>query len=201
MLSFAIGRCAGALFLVTGVLLAWVGDHYAFGGGLAAIVAVWVIAFGAMALVVARRKHGWCWATLLAFVLTLAFVAVAVVRDAAEPAQGYAGNCAVLIDTVTSTGVVPASIVEPPRRAVSCSTAQHGVLLRQFNQIDVWGVVSQHQQQTVLHALQRTRSSEHTAPIHVTFWEKENWGECAPPNPPGAHCRGPELMIRDAIVN
>jgi hypothetical protein len=202
MLSIATDRLAGALFfLVTGVVLAWAGDHYAFAGGLAAIVAVWLIAFGAMELVLARRKHGWWWATLLAFGLTLAFVAVAVVREITEPAQGYAGNCAVLIDTVASTGVVPVSIVEPPRRAVSCSTAQHGVLLRQFNQIDVWGVVSRHQQQTVLDSLRRTRSSEHTAPIHVSFWEKENWGECPPPNSQGAHCRGPELMIRDAIVN
>src|ERR1700688_2858320 len=131
MLSIANGRLAGALLLVTGVALAWTGDHYAIGGGLAAIVAVWLIAFGAMTLAVARRKHGWWWATLLAFVLTLAFVAVVVAREVAEPAQGYAGNCAVLMETVTSTGVVPVSIVEPPRPAVACSTAQHGVLLRQ----------------------------------------------------------------------
>ena len=201
MLSIAIGRLAGALFLVMGVVLAWAGDHYTFGGGLTTIVAVWLIVFGAMELLVARRKRGWLWATLLAFSLTLAFVAVAVAREIAEPAEGYAGNCAVLIDTVASTGVVPVSIVEPPRRAVSCSTAQHGVLLWQFNQIEVWGVVTQNQQQTVLDSLKRTRSSEHTAPIHVTFWEKENWGECPPPNSQGAQCRGPERIIRDAIVN
>lgn len=201
MLSIAKGRLAGALFLVAGVALAWTGDHYAIGGGLAAIVAVWLIAFGAMTLAVARRKHGWWWATLLASGLTLAFVAVVVAREVAEPAQGYAGNCAVLMETVASTGVVPVSIVEPPRAAVACSTVQHGVLLRQFNHIDVWGVVSQHQQKTVLDSLQRTRSSEHTAPIYVSFWEKENWGKCPQPNAPDAHCRGPELLIREAIVN
>jgi hypothetical protein len=120
--------------------------------------------------------------------LTLAFVAVALLREVSEPPEGYAGNCAVLIDAVSSTGIVPVSIVEPPRRAAVCSTAQHGVLLRQFNQIDVWGVSGQQQLQTVLDSLQRTRSSEHTAPIHVRFWEKENWGKCPSPNAPGAHC-------------
>src|SRR5579859_2927009 len=134
MLSTAIGRRAGALFLAIGIVLAWAGDHYALGGGLAAIVAVWLMAFGAMELVVARRKHGWWLAILLAFALTLAFIAVAVEREIGEPAQGYAGNCAVLIDTVGSTGVIPISIVNPPSPAVSCSTVQHGVLLQQFNQ-------------------------------------------------------------------
>jgi hypothetical protein len=151
--------------------------------------------------VVANRKHAWWWATPLAFALTLAFVAVALVRDISEPSEGYAGNCAVLIDAVSSTGIVPVSIVQPPRRAVACSTAQHGVLLRQFNQIDVWGVSGQQQLQTVLDLLMQTRSAKHTAPIHIRFWKEENWGECAPPNPPEAHCRGPELMIREAIVN
>lgn len=200
MSNIATGRSAGALFLVSGVVLAWTGDHYVI-GGLGTIIAVWLMAFGAMMFVMGRRNHGWWWATLLAFVLTLAFVAVAVASEVAEPAQGHAGNCAVLMETVASTGVVPVSIVVPPRPAVACSTAQHGVFLRQFNHIDVWGVASQRQQQIVLDSLQRTRSSEHTAPIHVTFWEKENWGECPPPNPPGAHCRGPEHPIRDAIVN
>jgi len=201
MSGIGTGRLAGALFLVTGVVLAWAEDHYALGRGLAAIIAVWLMAFGATEVVVGRRKRGWLWAALLAFALTLAFVAVAVGREIAEPAQGFAGNCTVLIDTVASTEVVPVSIVEPPRRAVSCSTVQHGVLLRHFNQIDVWGVVSTHQQQTVLDSLRRTHRLEHTAPIHVKFWEKENWGKCPQPNAPDAHCRGPELLIRDAIVN
>jgi len=197
MSSIAIGRPVGAVCVATGLVLAWAGDHYAL-GELGAIVAVWLIGFGAMELVVAHRKFEWWWATLFAFALTLAFFLVAL-AGIDEPLQ--AGNCAVLSETVASTGVVPVSIVDPPRRAFTCSTVQHGVLFRQFNRIDIWGVVSQHQQQALLDSLQRTHSSEHSAPIHVTFWQKENWGACPLPNPPGAHCRGPELVIREAIVN
>jgi hypothetical protein len=190
-------RRAGGLFLATGVVLAWAGDHYAL-GELGTIVAVWLIGFGAMEFVVAHRKFEWWWATLFAFLLTLTFFLV-VLAGIDEPRS--LGNCAVLSETVASTGIVPVSIVDPPRRAFTCTTAQHGVLFRQFNRLDIWGVVSQHQQQAVLYSLQRTRSSEHTAPIHVTFWQKENWGKCPPPNALDAHCRGPELVIREAIVN
>lgn len=219
MLSSANSRCAGTFFVVVGAALAWAGDDYAFEGGgsvdawalnggfTALAVAVWLIAFGAVELVVAHRKHAWWRTTLLASVLTLAFVVVALVRDSSEPDQGYAGDCAVLIDAVLSTGIVPVSLVQPPRgfgpprRAVACSIGQHGVLLRQFKVVDVFGVTGPQQQQTVLDSLRRARYSEHTARIHIRFWEKENWGECAPPNPSGARCRGPELMIREAIVN
>src|SRR5580765_3706513 len=149
MSSIAIGRPAGAFLLATGVVLAWIGDHYPTGGP-GAIVAVWLIAVGTMMVVVARRKHGWWWATLLAFVLTGAFVLVALGGAVAEPAQGHAGNCTVLMKTVASAGVVPVSIVEPPLPAIACSAAQHGVFLRQFNDIEVWGVVSQQQHQAVL---------------------------------------------------
>jgi len=193
----SIGRRVGAVCVATGVMLAWAGDHYAL-GELSAIIAVWLIAFGAMELVVAHRKFEWLWATLFAFVLTLAFVLVGL-AGIDVPVQE--ANCAVLSETVASSGVVPVSIVDPPRLAFTCSTVQHGVVFRRFNRIDIWGVLSQHQQKAVFDSLQRIHSSEHTAPIHVTFWQKENWGDCPVPNPPGAHCRGPELVIREAIVN
>jgi hypothetical protein len=195
-------RRAGALFiLVTGAVLAWAGDHYDLNGGLGAIIAVWLIGFGATACFAALQKHPWRLATGIAFLLTFVFVAVALFREAAEPAEGYAGNCTVLVHAVAATGVVPVSIAEPPRLAVACSTAQHGVLLRQFNQIDVWGVVDDHQQRAVLSALQRVRSAGRSAPVHVRFWEKENWGKCPPPSRPQARCRGPEMIVRTAVVN
>ena len=109
------------------------------------------------------------------------------------------GECNRLIEAVSTSHDIPDSIAVPGKPAVGCAVERYGILLSFYNDVSVSGVTDRAAQDRVLQGLSDYRKKARTHPIHVVFYEKENWvslrGEKSTLGK-----RGPERMIRVATL-
>jgi hypothetical protein len=73
------------------------------------------------------------------------------------------------------------------------------MFLADYNRMSIYGVTDKTAQESVLKGLTDYYHSAHTNPLHVMFFERENWNIRHGKNGATFGSRGPEQMIR--VVN
>lgn len=111
------------------------------------------------------------------------------------------GECPGLIEAADRSHDIPPSAIPvgPPGPAVGCGTERYGILLSRYYDLSVYGVTGHAEQDRVLANLSSYRSTTSTDPIHVAFYEKQNWNSWRnDKNGASGGGVGPENLIRVA---
>ncbi|MHB8527839.1 MAG: hypothetical protein ACYDD2_17075 [Candidatus Acidiferrales bacterium] len=108
------------------------------------------------------------------------------------------GECHGLEQAANTSHDIPESMVWPGHSAVGCSVEKYGMFLSYYNDLAVYGVTNRAAQDRVLHNLSAYHRKAHTHPMHIGFYEKENWGSLVVgKNGKGwGGKRGPEKLLR-----
>lgn len=134
--------------------------------------------------------------------LTALYAGLFITVETTDKGAGTHGDCDGLYRAVTSSVEVPQSVSEPSVRGVFCQTAMLGMLLRRYDVLLIYGVTDQSEQDRALHGLAGYRRQQHTKPIRVEFYERENWTPLAYDKQGkgiGGE-RGPEKLLRVATI-
>ena len=110
------------------------------------------------------------------------------------------GQCQGLTQAAAETGVIPQSSAFPPGPAVGCGSGRYGMFFSFYNDVTVWGVDDYVKQDQVLQSLSDYQKQNHTLPMRVSFFDKENWTEHPGKNGAVFGQRGPEKLIRIAKI-
>jgi hypothetical protein len=111
------------------------------------------------------------------------------------------GQCQPVDDALMSLGYIPPSAAFPHRGATGCGSARYGLFFQSVNHVSVYGVTSWPDQNRVLRALSKLAIETNLAPTKVWFYEKEKWIEERSSNGVIFGHRGPENLLRIAVVH
>jgi hypothetical protein len=171
----------GLLLLAAGLILNYVFERHSFYVGdllypafclLLSLAGVF-IAIGGAARASVRRVLPYAYATV--FPLTILYFVFYCGMMFLQTGADRLGECPGLDQAATSTNVIPESKSRPGLPAIGCGVERRGMFLSYYNTVGVYGVTETVAQQHVLDSLSEYYRREHTHPIQVRFYEKENW--------------------------
>jgi hypothetical protein len=138
---------------------------------------------------------------VISLVLTAPYAAFYLGIQFIQTGADRLGECYGLNQAANSSNDIPTSIAFPERPAIGCSVERYGMFLAFYNDLNIKGVPNIGAQNRILDNLSKYRKAAHTHPIHVTFWEKENWTTWHN-DKTGASggSRGPENLLRVQTV-
>lgn len=110
-------------------------------------------------------------------------------------------ECARIGEAVKAENVIPASISRPGSPGFFCDLGVRYPFLLRFDDIKIYGITDRSRQDAIVETLKRYREHTHTRPLHVQFYESENWQYWSNPSTGvrGGR-RGPEVPIRVIYV-
>jgi hypothetical protein len=110
-------------------------------------------------------------------------------------------ECSGIIQAASDSYPIPDSLSQPGHPAAFCAGEQYGMFMSHFNDVSIYGVTARTAQDRMLHDLSAYRGLSHVHPLHVGFYEKENWtGWRNEKNGASGGSRGPENLIRVTTV-
>lgn len=134
-------------------------------------------------------------ATLLTVPYAAFYVGVQFIASGAD----RLGECPGLVRSIAASGVVTDKSPYPPGGlAIGCGNNRYGMLLSWYNDLSIYGVTDPASEERVLQALRDYRKKTYTRPLHIAFYQKENWSPLrvdANGKPWGGK-RGPEDLLR-----
>ena len=219
ILSRPLTICAGSS-LIAGLLLNWVLEHHSFvdlgvqdpgsylGGWPDVLLpaVAFFLCFSGLVLflfTLIPRLRRWSLGERISLTITVS-IPLAVLYGAFYLGTQYLAvgayspsQCSGLEQAAEASGEIPPSAVVPDQPAIACSVEMYGMFLSDYDDLQIYGVTNSAAQDRILHNLSSYRKSVHTHPLHVGFFEKENWIPWAnQKNGARGGQRGPENLIR-----
>ena len=110
-------------------------------------------------------------------------------------------ECLAIANAVEQETSIPPSISKPGSPAFFCDLGVRWPFVQRFDDIKIYGITDQGQQNALIESLRRYRERERTKPLMTRFFEKENW-QTSINQSTGARIgkRGPEAAIRKVFV-
>jgi hypothetical protein len=105
-----------------------------------------------------------------------------------------------LAQAATNVAVIPQSVSDPKRVGVFGYSATYGILFTRFDVVIVYGVTQKESQDRILHQFEAYHRAHRTRPLHVEFYERENWTTVEGSNGVSGGQRGPEKVVRCAVI-
>ena len=105
-----------------------------------------------------------------------------------------------LTQAATNAAVIPQSVSDPKRVGVFASSAWYGMFFTRFDVISIYGVTGRESQDRILQTFGDYHRIHSTRPLHVQFYERENWSTWQGANGVSGGRRGPEKVVRCAVI-
>lgn len=105
-----------------------------------------------------------------------------------------------LTQAATTVAVIPQSVSVPKRVGVFGVSARYGMFFTRFDVVRVYGVTQKESQDRILQQFGEYHRTHRTRPLHVQFYERENWTTWEGSNGVSGGARGPERMVRCAVI-
>jgi hypothetical protein len=89
--------------------------------------------------------------------------------------QTSSGQIEGLTQAATQVAVIPQSISVPNHKSLFGASAMYGMFFTRFDVISIYGVNERESQDRILQQFEQYHRIHHTRPLHVEFYERENW--------------------------
>lgn len=111
------------------------------------------------------------------------------------------GELEALTQAATNVAAIPQSVSVPGRVGVFGDSARNeGIFLTRFDVVSVYGVTQKESQDRILQQFGAYYRIHRTRPLHVQFYERENWTTWKGSNGVSGGARGPEQLVRCAVI-
>jgi hypothetical protein len=105
-----------------------------------------------------------------------------------------------LTQAAKSVAVIPQSVSVPSRVGVFGVSGRYGMFFTRFDVVSVYGVTQKESQDRILQQFGEYHRIHCTRPLHVEFYERENWTTWEGTNGVSGGQRGPEKMVRCTVI-
>ena len=105
-----------------------------------------------------------------------------------------------LTQAATNVAVIPQSVSVPKRVGVFGDSDKYGVFFTRFDVVIVYGVTQKESQDRILQQFGAYHRVHRTRPLRVKFYERENWTTFNGSNGVSGGQRGPEKVVRCAVI-
>src|SRR5215472_7560652 len=157
-----------------------------------------LLAIGVKRLVLPGTGQWRFWpAFLLAALLTIPYGFFSFGMQFVATGADRLGECSGLDQAANASGEIADSLAFPDRPAIGCAVNRYGMFLSYYNDLSVYGVAHPAAQERVVQNLREYRKHTYTHPVHIAFYEKENWTSWYNPrNGVAGGQRRPEKLLR-----
>ena len=147
-----------------------------------------------------RKFRWWTVATWLLVGIVIAYSYAFIMATTADSED--LAECQSLVSAVRDKHGIPLSVSQPGSPGIFCDLGVHFPFLRSYDNLFIYGVLDNREQDSILADVRRARNSASPRPIQVQFFDKENWKAWSDPaTGRSGGSRGKEISVRKVWID